>query len=324
MVVAEQNAAEKEKSSYNMALTKGHKISVNAGIEEQLKEARTLAAKKAAVTPRGANVRIGQFGTKGQPTAFDGIEQDPISTVKIAQFHGWQILRTGATAGTQAAVAAQVGAQAVVSTRRPEDLVPGKDYEHIEITDSMEASEVRRARIANAKAKAAAVKALKAAGTGAAAPAASAPAAPAGQQPATQPQAAAPAAVGAAEPVAGVDYQVIEITDDMSPDEVRKARINNSKAKAAAFKAFKEAGGGQAAAAQPAPAAPEAAAPAQEAAPAQTSAVPSNIPQPDYIEITDDMDPADIRKARINNAKAKSAYQKALKAAGIDPATVGG
>ena len=36
----------------------------------------------------------------------------------------------------------------------------------------------------------------------------------------------------------------------------------------------------------------------------------------------DDMDPADMRKARIENAKAKSAYNKALKAAGIDPSTV--
>jgi hypothetical protein len=34
------------------------------------------------------------------------------------------------------------------------------------------------------------------------------------------------------------------------------------------------------------------------------------------------MDPADMRKARIQNAKAKSAYNKALKAAGIDPSTV--
>jgi hypothetical protein len=127
--------------------------------------------------------------------------------------------------------------------------------------------------------------------------------------------------------VEGVDYPVIAITDDMSPDEVRKARIANSKAKSAAFKAFKEAGGAaavQPAAAQPAaaaaPAAPASA--AAPAAPAGQSAALASVPRPDFIEITDDMDPADIRKARIANSKAKSAYVKALKDAGIDPATV--
>jgi hypothetical protein len=34
------------------------------------------------------------------------------------------------------------------------------------------------------------------------------------------------------------------------------------------------------------------------------------------------MSPDEIRNARISNAKAKSAYNKALKAAGIDPASV--
>ena len=63
----------------------------------------------------------------------------------------------------------------------------------------------------------------------------------------------------------------------------------------------------------------EQAEPAEIAAP---SGIETSIPKPDYIEITDDMDPADIRKARIANAKAKSAYNKALKAAGIDPSTV--
>jgi putative ubiquitin-RnfH superfamily antitoxin RatB of RatAB toxin-antitoxin module len=320
MVVEEQNTAEKEKTSYNPALTKGHKVAVEADFETQLKEARLLAAKKAAVTPRGANMRIGQLGEKSQPTAFDGIDNDPITTVRVAHFHGWNILRTGAAAGAAAAGAVQTTAAAPVQTKRPEDLVPGKDYEFIQITDSMDPAEIRRARIANAKAKSAAVKALKASGaTIAAGPAAvGAPAAApaAQQQAAAQPQAVA---VGGAEPVAGVDYEVIEITDDMDPAAVRKARISNSKAKAAAFKAFKESGGTVGAAA-PAPVAqPAAAAPAVQPA---AAAVPSSVPRPDFIEITDDMDPADVRKARINNAKAKSAYVKALKDAGIDPATV--
>lgn len=321
MVVAEQQAAEKEKTGYNPALTKGHKVPVEADYETQLKEARLLAAKKAAVTPRGANMRIGRLGPENQPTAFDGIGEDPITTVRVAHFHGWNILRTGATAGAQAAGAAQSAAPTAAPTKRPEDLVPGKDYPYIEITDSMEAGEVRRARIANAKAKAEAVKALKAAGVGAAGPAeGAAAAAPAAQtQAAAPPQAAAPAVGG--EPVEGVDYEVIAITDDMTPDQVRKARIANSKAKAAAFKAFKESGG---AATAPAPAVEAAPAPAEQpaAAPAAPTVDVSAVPRPDFIEITDDMSPDEIRKARINNAKAKSAYVKALKEAGIDPATV--
>lgn len=326
MVVAEQEAAEKEKTSYNPGLTKGHRVTVEADYETQLSEARKLAAKKAAVTPRGANMRIGNLGAEEQPTAFDGIDEDPITTVRVAHFHGWNILRTGATAGAVAGGATQAAAGAAVPTKRPEDLVAGKDYEYIKITDDMEPSEVRRARIANAKAKSAAVKALKAAGAVAAGPApAGAPAAaPAAQQQgAAQPQAAAPAATG--EPVAGVDYEVIEITDSMSPDEVRKARIANAKAKSAAMKAFKESGGTVGAApaqeAAPAPAAQPAAAEAAPAPAAQSVDV-SAVPRPDFIEITDDMDPDAVRKARISNAKAKSTYVKALKAAGIDPATV--
>jgi hypothetical protein len=324
-LVAEQQAAEKEKSSYNPNLTKGHRVPVEADFKTQLKEARILAAKKAAITPRGANMRIGELGDAEQPTAFDGIDNDPITTVRVAHFHGWNILRTGATAGAQVGGATQAAATGAVSTKRPEDLVAGKDYDYIEIPDDMDPAEKRRSRIANARAKAAAVKALKAAGAAAGpAPTAAPAGAPAAQQQAAQPT-AAPAAAGTGEPVAGVDYEVIEITDDMEPAAIRKARISNSKAKAAAFKAFKEAGGTVGAA--PAPAPEAAPAPAQaEAAPAaqpaSQTAIPADIPKPDYIEITDDMDPADVRKARINNAKAKSAYAKALKAAGIDPSTV--
>ncbi len=45
-------------------------------------------------------------------------------------------------------------------------------------------------------------------------------------------------------------------------------------------------------------------------------------PPPEMIEITDDMPPDEIRKARIANSKAKSAYKKQLKAMGIDPKSV--
>ena len=115
----------------------------------------------------------------------------------------------------------------------------------------------------------------------------------------------------------------------MSPEEVRKARVANAKAESAYNKALKAAGvdpatlkGGAAivatatnpvpSAVTPEPIAPVAAAPA---------AVPG-ILAPQLIEITDSMSPEEVRRARVDNAKAMSAYNKALKAAGIDPATV--
>jgi hypothetical protein len=177
----------------------------------------------------------------------------------------------------------------------------------------MPPDQVRAARIANAKAQAAYQKALKEAQSAAPVVAMAQPAAPAAAAPTT----AAPA-VNVPEP------ELIEITDDMPADQVRAARIANAKAQAAYQKALKEAGGA-APAAQPV-AAPAAAAPATAAAPspaaAPAQAVSSNVPRPDLIEITDDMDPNEVRRARIANAKAKAEYQKALREAGIDPATM--
>ena len=125
----------------------------------------------------------------------------------------------------------------------------------------------------------------------------------------------------------------------MDPDALRKARIANSKAKSAFNKALKAAGvdpkdveivdgkvvlpGGAPVAATPAAPAPAAqAAPAAAPAAGGGAAAAANIPQPELIEITDGMSPDEIRQARIANSKAKSAYNKALKAAGIDPASV--
>ncbi len=326
-IMREEAAVEAERDRYNLQVTMGHKITVDADIDEQLKEARTLAAKRAAVQPRGANLRIGQVGNESQPTAFDGIDNDPISAVKIASVHGWQLLRTGATVGEQQAAAiTQVAAQTALPTKSPADLVPGEDYPFIEITDDMDPVDKRKARIANARARSAAVKALKEA-----APIASAPVADVGAPPSGQPVTAAPvaapvAAPAIAQPVAGVDYEVIEITNDMEPADIRKTRIANAKAKSAAMKAFKAAGGQAVVAAVPASPVPQEAAVQMEQVPptaqAATTEIQTNIPKPDYIEITDDMESADIRQARIANAKAKSAYNKALKAAGIDPSTV--
>lgn len=307
-VIQEQKAAEEESRSYNPALTYGFKIPVAADAKTQFKAARKEAARQAAAMPRGANMKIGQGNGKVR-TAYQGVEKDPISAVKIASVHSWEGLRAGSSFSPAQAVT-HASAETAPPTKTADDLVPGKDYEYVEITDDMSPAEKRKARIANAKAKSAAVKALKAS-----APAAAAAKVAPAKKSATEAQA------GASEPVAGVDYEVIEITDDMSPDEVRKARITNVKAKAAAMKAYK-AGGGGAQAAQPQPAAAparESAAPAASSAPASAAA---QVPPPDLIEIVDGMAPDEVRKARIHNAKAKAAYNKALKEAGIDPGSV--
>lgn len=306
---------------YNPAVTFGHTVKVDTSPEEMLKQARLEAARKAAALPRGANMRIGRKGQSNLRTAGSALDEDPLTAVRIAMHHGWDGARTGAVAGA-AAPAAPAAVAAPASAGKIE-LVPGKDYEVIEITDDMSADEKRKARIANSKAKSAAMKAAKAAGAPAGAPAAGV---------------AVPAA--AAAPVAQAvniePPQLIEITDDMSSDELRKARIANSKAKSAFNKALKAAGvdpkeveivdgkvvlpgGAPVTAAAPATqevpaAAPTATAPAPAAA--------ANIPKPELVEITDDMSAEEVRAARIANSKAKSAYNKALKAAGIDPKSV--
>jgi hypothetical protein len=318
-VVENRETIEQQDKLYNPSLTLGHKLKIQADPEEQFVEARRLAAARAAATPRGANMRIGRKGAENLVTAHDGIEDDPMTAYKIARFHGWDGARAGAPAGGVPQQPATAQPTAAGPAAAPAVTVPEPEY--IEITDDMSADEVRKARIANAKAKSAYNKALKAAGVDPSA--------------AAQPQAApapAPAAAPAAPPAAAAavpEPEYIEITDDMSADEVRKARIANAKAKSAYNKALKAAGidPSEVAQAQAQPADAAQAAPAEPAAPVAAAAAPSpaaaaGIPEPEYIEITDDMSPDEIRNARISNAKAKSAYNKALKAAGIDPASV--
>lgn len=149
--------------------------------------------------------------------------------------------------------------------------------------------------------------------------------------------AAQPAAV--AMPTGIPEPNYIDITDDMAPDDLRKARIQNSKEKSKYNKALKAAGYDPSAVASgevvvpdavaaPAPTPePVAAAAAPAAAPAASGGAPdpallASIPAPNYIDITDSMPPDEIRQARIQNSKARSAYNKALKAAGIDPKSV--
>jgi hypothetical protein len=323
-----RTALEREEKSYNPSVTLGHKIKVQADYEEQLEQARLVAAKKAAALPRGANLRIGRLGQSILKTASEGLEHDPQTTVRIARFHGWDGARTGIPAGgtAPAPVAVAGGTAAVAAPAAQEiELVPGRDYPVIEITDAMSPDERRKATIANSKAKSAAMKAAKAAQGGAVAPAAAGVAPPVAGVTMRAP-AAAPATAGITPP------KLIEITDAMSPEDRRKATIANSKAKSAYNKALKAAGvapGGVEADELPV-ALPvdegETAATAAPVAARSAGARPgaSGITEPNYIQITDDMSPDQVRQARIQNSKLRSAHNKALKAAGIDPAAMEG
>lgn len=316
MVSTNQSTLDKEKTGYNARTTAGHKIMVQASPEAQIKQAQGVAAQRAAALPRGANMGI-KVRTESDAklrTASEGLENDPVTATKIAAFHTWNGLQY--KSGKAAPVSASAAPTAKPATSA--QARPAPAYQEIAITDSMTPEEKRKAVIANSKAKAAAMKAAKASGAGPemgeavtageAAPLAAAPSA-----------VAAPVAVGGSvEPVAGVHYEEIAITEGMSPEEIRKARIANSKAKAAAAKNLK-ASGATMAVATPVAEAPIAAAPVAVSPVATATAA---IPKPDLIDITAALSPDETRKARIENSKRMSAYNKALKAAGIDPATM--
>ena len=323
-IIKTKEDIEKQDKAINPALTMGFSIDSQADAQEQIKEARKVSARQAAALPRGANMRIGWKEDPSLVTASKGLDQDPWTASKIAQFHGWD----GAKAGIPAGGVPEGGAVVVAAAAAPVAggkivLVPGKDYQVIEIGDDMSPDEKRKARIANSRAKSAAMKKAKAAGV-TAAPAA----VPAGAQPVAV---AAPVAVGIAAP------KLVELTDDMPADEKRKARIANSKAKSAFNKQLKAAGidpktveiddqGNvvmpQAASAPASASAPAAAAPAVAPAAGAVDLAAMGIAAPQMVELTDDMPADEKRKARINNSKAKSAFNKQLKAAGIDPKSV--
>lgn len=299
-----------EERAYSPGVTLGHRIKLEADYEEQLRQARLEAAKKAATTPRGANSQIGRAGKSTLATAGKSAAIDPMTAVRIARFHGWDGARTGIPASGVPAAGAAPAAAAAPRAAAPAAAAPAVPPPTlITITDDMPPEEVRKARIANAKAEAAYNKALKTAAAGA-------PVAAAGAAPAA---AAAPAAPAAAPVAVGIEPpKLIEITPDMPPEEVRKARVANAKAEAAYNKALKAAGA--------TPGAPQTAAapaaPAVEVAPVAPAPALAGIEPPQLIEITDSMAPEEVRRARVANAKAESAYNKALKAAGIDPASV--
>jgi hypothetical protein len=301
-----------EERAYNPGVTLGHKIKVNSDYDEQLKQARLLAARKAAETPRGANNRIGRAGASNLATAGQGAKSDPMTAVRIARFHGWDGARTGApSVGAVAAAPPPTVAVAPGVTGAVPAVAGIAPPKLIAITPDMPPEEVRKARIANSKAEATYNKALKAAAAGAPV------AAPAGAV------AAQPAAAVAAAPVAAhiAPPQLIEITPDMAPEDVRKARVANAKAEAAYNKALKAAGAATGASGAH-PATPVGAADVAQPMAAAPAAAPvtAGIAPPQLIEITEGMAPEEVRRARVANAKAEAAYNKALKAAGIDPA----
>lgn len=313
-VAVEKNAItieteDRARKSVNPQATAGFMINAQGSSEEQLEQARLLAAKQAAALPRGGNVGIGRLDTTdarlNKKTASKGVDGDPVTAVKIAQYHSWQGLQIDRTQLAAPTAAAAAGSTKMVKRK----LEPGTDYPVVAITDSMSPPEKRAARVANAKAKSAAYKALKESGQMMVAETVVAPAA-------TTVAAAIPAAAAA---IPEPDY--IEISDDMSADDKRKARIANSKAKSAYNKALKAAGVDPSAVTATDVPSVAAAAPAAVQAEASSTDL-SGIPKPDLIEITDDMAPEDVRAARIANSKATSAYKKALKAAGIDPSSV--
>lgn len=315
-VTATRTAMVAEEKAYNPGVTLGHKIKVQADYDEQLKQARLVAARRAAALPRGANSRIGGSGDAALATASQGLKEDPLTAVRIARHHGWDGARIGPPSTAVAAPVPVATAARPVAAAAPAATAGIASPKLIPITDSMTPEEVRKARIANSKAEAAYNKALKAAASGAPVPAATAAAV------------AAPAAAAAGLPAAsGIEPpKLIAITPDMAPEEVRKARVANAKAEAAYNKALKAAGVGAGTVAgveavvnaeMPGPA--TAVAHPQAAAPAA-----AGIEPPKLIVITPDMSPEDVRKARVANAKAEAAYNKALKAAGVDVASVRG
>ncbi len=321
-IIKTKENIENQDRVYNPALTMGYRINPKASAEEQIKEARRLSARQAAALPRGANAKIGWREDPSLTSASKGLDQDPWTATKIAQFHGWDGAKAGIPAGGVPVAGAAVAIASAPAAMGKIVMVPGKDYPVIEITDDMSADEKRKALIANSKAKSTAMKKAKA-------------------ENATAAPAAAPigsAALAAAAPVAvGIEApRLIEITDDMAADEKRKALIANSKAKSAFNKQLKAAGidpktveiDNQGNVVLPQAAAPQVTAPspavALTAAPASgpVDLAAMGIAVPQLTEITDDMSPDDMRKARIGNSKAKSAFNKSLKAAGIDPKTV--
>lgn len=302
-----------EEKSYNPGVTLGHKVKVQADYEEQMRQARLQAAKRAAATPRGANNQIGRPGDSTLTTASKNLKNDPMTSVRIARFHGWDGARTGAPSVGAPVAAAPVATAAPAA--RPAATAGIAPPTLIAITPDMAPEEVRKARVANAKAEAAYNKALKAVAAGAPAPATVA--APSG---APAPAAAAPVVTGIEPP------KLIEIAPGMPPEEVRKARVANAKAEAAYNKALKAAGvAGGTVAGVAAVVNAEMPGPATTATPPPAAPPPmAGVEPPKLIEITPGMAPEDVRKARVANAKAEAAYNKALKAAGIDPSTLKG
>jgi len=90
---AAMESGEKLRSSVDPKKTRGHKIATAKKFKEKVLDARSLAAKKAATMPRGANMGIGRLGTtdavENRKVSSLGVDDDPITAVKIAEHHTW-------------------------------------------------------------------------------------------------------------------------------------------------------------------------------------------------------------------------------------------
>ena len=98
-VIDNSAAIELQEKRYNPALTMGYDINSQASPDEQVAEARKEAAKMAAALPRGANSRIGYSEQPGGKSASTGLDHDPWTATKIAEFHGWDGAQTGIPSG---------------------------------------------------------------------------------------------------------------------------------------------------------------------------------------------------------------------------------
>ena len=151
VVTHTRTAMAAEERAYSPGVTLGHKIKVQADYEEQLKQARKVAATRAAALPRGANSRIGRAGAETLAPASQGLQDDPQTAVRIARFHGWDGARTGPTSAVVAAPApvAAAGRPAAAAPTAAAGIAPPQ---LIALTDSMSPEEVRHAARADAKA----------------------------------------------------------------------------------------------------------------------------------------------------------------------------
>lgn len=239
VVTANSSQIEQEskvRQSLNPKATRGHNIPTQSTQAEKLIIAQKEAAKRAAQLPRGGNMGIGRSETVNlaeKKVASLGVDKDPVTATKIAEFHSWSGLEYSApsTSGNAGSAKEKPSAKPAIAVGGN---LPSKP-ELITISAGMSPDEQRKATIANAKAQSAYNKALKAAGGNVVAESA------AEEQPtsvATTSNVVATAPLNTTE----LPSDLVKITEGMSPDEKRRAKIGNAKILSAFKKQLKEQG----------------------------------------------------------------------------------